>query len=928
MFTLGPLGFGAPMLLLGLLGLPILWFLLRAVPPAPVRRRFGGVALLQGLEERDSEADRTPWWLLLLRLAAIAAMIIGFARPVLNPEADMGAPSDLPLLIVLENGWSAAQDWGARLEAADAALEGAARQGRLAALITSAGDEAPRFMAAAQAREALAGLAPQPWEVALDGLGARLPQSGAEVLWISDGIAHAGRTEVLAALEALGPVTVLEPPRARLALRPPLYRDGLVELTALRSSPGGAQSVIVLGLGPDPAGVERELARVEIAFEADAREAGARLSLPPELRNRIGRFVIEGVASAGAVSLTDDSLRRRRIGLIGPVGAREGLELLAPLYYLDKALEPSAELIDGEIGEMVQAGADVIILADVASIPEAEHEALARWVREGGLLVRFAGPHLAAADEGRGLQDELLPVRLRAGGRVVGGAMSWGAPRRLAPFAPTSPFYGLEVADDIRVNAQVLAEPGPELAARTIAALADGTPLVTRKSLGDGQVVLFHVTANAEWSSLPLSGLFVAMLERLAVSSSAARPSPEELRGTLWAPVAVLDGFGSLKPAGAMAPVAGEALAGRASATLRAGLYGNEARNLAVNVFDAEAELGPAAWPARISPQWGTQARARALAGWFWLAALVALALDLVISLALSGRLARARRARTGRVAVLLLAALGAFGAPPPRVALAQGAGVADALIAAAAQVTLAHVLTGDAQVDAIARAGLLGLGDELFRRTSVEPGAPVGVDLERDELSVYPLLYWPVTASQKLPSPAAYRRLNAYLRAGGMVLFDTRDAQVAGFGSAVTREARALRLLAAPLDIPPLEPVPEDHVLTRTFYLLDTFPGRFARGTLWVEAAPPDAELAPGMPFRNLNDGVSPVVIGGNDWAAAWAVRADGTYMLPVGRGVSGARQREMAYRFGVNLVMHVLTGNYKSDQVHVPALLERLGQ
>jgi hypothetical protein len=81
-------------------------------------------------------------------------------------------------------------------------------------------------------------------------------------------------------------------------------------------------------------------------------------------------------------------------------------------------------------------------------------------------------------------------------------------------------------------------------------------------------------------------------------------------------------------------------------------------------------------------------------------------------------------------------------------------------------------------------------------------------------------------------------------------------------------------------------------------------------------------------MPFRNLNDGVTPVIIGGNDWAAAWAVDNRGVALLPVGRGFAGERQREMAYRFGINIIMHVLTGNYKSDQVHVPALLERLGQ
>ena len=944
MLVLGSLGFGAPLVLVALLALPILWFLLRATPPAPVTRRFPGVVLLLGLEDRDAEPDRTPWWLLLLRLGALAAMILGFAGPVLHPEAS-GEAGDLPLLVVLENGWGAAPDWKARLEVADAALEAAGRAGRLAAVLPTAGEGRARFAVPGLLREHLAGLAPRPWEVDPGGAVARLPEGPAEVLWISDGLAHEGRAELLRALEALGPLRVVEPPRARLALRPPIYREGLIEMEALRARPGAAQSIAVSALGPDPVGVERELARAELRFEEGATEARARLSLPPELRNRIGRFAIEGEASAAAVSLADDSLRRRRVGLFGSAGAREGLELLSPLHYLDKALSPSTELLKGDIAGMIRAGADTIILADVASLPEAEHRALAEWVAQGGLLLRFAGPRLAAADEGRGVEDALLPVRLRAGGRVVGGAMSWGTPQALAPFGADSPFYGLSIPPDVTVSAQVLAEPGPELAARTIASLADGTPLVTRKALGEGQVVLFHVTANAEWSSLPLSGLFVSMLERLAVSTRPRRPDAGELVGTTWAPVKLLDGFGALAPAGTMAPVAGEALAGRAGPDLPPGLYtegADGARSLAVNVFGPDTPLAGARWPARIVPIWGEERAARDVAGWFWLAALLALALDLVASLALSGRLARGRRAQASGLlpggmllAGLLAGLLTGSAALLPTDLWAQAAAsgqpardMPDALVSAAAQVTLAHVLTGDGEVDAIARAGLTGLGDELFRRTSVEPGTPVGVDLERDELAVYPLLYWPVTASQPLPSAAAYERLNAYLRAGGMVLFDTRDAQVAGYGSALTPEARRLRLLAAPLEVPPLEPLPEDHVLTRAFYLLTAFPGRYRQGKVWVEAAPPDAERAPGMPFRNLNDGVTPVVIGSNDWAAAWAVRADGRYMFPVGRGSAGARQREMAYRFGVNLVMHVLTGNYKSDQVHVPALLERLGQ
>ena len=159
------------------------------------------------------------------------------------------------------------------------------------------------------------------------------------------------------------------------------------------------------------------------------------------------------------------------------------------------------------------------------------------------------------------------------------------------------------------------------------------------------------------------------------------------------------------------------------------------------------------------------------------------------------------------------------------------------------------------------------------------------------------------------------------------MFVFDTLDADIAVYGQS-SPNRRMLQELTRQLDIPPLEPLPVDHVITRAFYLLQDFPGRYASPEVWVEAAPSDAQRIEGMPFRNLNDNVTPVLIGGNDWASAWAVDDGGSEMFQVGRGAAGERQRELARRFGVNLVMHVLTGNYKSDQVHVPALLDRLGQ
>ncbi|MEI6985585.1 MAG: DUF4159 domain-containing protein [Rhodospirillaceae bacterium] len=239
-----------------------------------------------------------------------------------------------------------------------------------------------------------------------------------------------------------------------------------------------------------------------------------------------------------------------------------------------------------------------------------------------------------------------------------------------------------------------------------------------------------------------------------------------------------------------------------------------------------------------------------------------------------------------------------------------MAASAAELAVKASERTWLGYIATGDEGVDQVTRAGLEGLLKVLSRRTAVDTGGVAALDVESDELSFFPLLYWVVTSSQPALSSLARARVNSYLRHGGTVLFDTRDARSGGDSAAL-----ALRGLTEGLELPALTPVPADHVLTRAFYLLKEFPGRTRNGEVWVEASEE----------RRL-DGVSSIIIGGNDWAGAWAMDADGR---PLSAAVPGGeRQREIAYRFGVNVVMYALTGNYKADQVHVPAILQRIGR
>ena len=658
---------------------------------------------------------------------------------------------------------------------------------------------------------------------------------------------------------------------------------------------------------------------------------------------------IAGERSAGAVALLDKRWRRRSIGVITGSTADTAQPLLASTYYLGRALGPFADVRLADRGSPAQAVSQFIeqrlpmlILADVGNVAEAR-EQLTRWIEEGGVLVRFAGPRLAAGD------DDLVPVKLRRGGRVLGGSLSWDQPQQLAPFVRESPFFGVAVPTDVTVSRQVLAEPDATLTDRTWAALADGTPLVTAQRRGKGLVVLFHITADTRWSDLPLSGTFVEMLKRIVsfAGSVAADGSAASGRGAreVLPPTRVLDGFGVFGPPPATARPVPTSFGGRATFDHPPGFYGPPEGLLAVNALapaDRLAPLDVSALNARREAY--RMSEPEDLRGPILMAALALLALDALIVFLLAGgiaQLVRRRRPAAAALAVALFAAtLPAMpqawaqspapapvrpqSQPSPRVQSGEDPAVKSTL-----ETKLAYVVTGDAEVDRISKAGLQGLTLFLAQRTALEPGEPIGLDPARDELAFYPLIYWPIVANAPKPTREALEHIDAYMKQGGTVLFDTRDAVEAPVGPGGANRGpgmQALRTVLASLDIPELEPVRRDHVLTKTFYLLKDFPGRFASGQLWVEALQAANEDEPASRPARAGDGVSSIIITSNDFAGAWAMRPDGQAMMPL---VSAEpRQREFAFRAGVNIVMYTLTGNYKADQVHIPALLERLGQ
>jgi hypothetical protein len=897
MWQWGALAFANPWLLLGAVALPILWQIIRFTPPSPKRLSFPSLRLLKFLKQKNETPRRSPWWLLALRLSILVLVILAAARPILNPEENLLTRDNL--LLVIDNNWAMAPHWHQAQRQMQQLLEIAARGGKTVQLLLTTPDPDSSFrflstrLSAEAAAQAINAIQPKPWPARFDLAKNALAEPGAvtnsDIVWFSAGIAEEGLNPLLDKLGDVGQLRIILDASDPLLM---LYVKNIagdrlqvnLRRNAVLGNPLLEKSYTVVALDARA----RALAQKTASFAQDDSSLTLDVELPTQLKNKVQRLVLREQTHAGTTYIFDERGRQYPVGIITAQAMDASKPFLDELYYIERAIAPFAEIHQGNIQQLLQANLAAIIMTDRNSPTAIEAEAIRQWVEAGGMLIRFAGEQLSKQDQG------LSPVAIRPALRELGGNLSWTEAPGIGAIPEHSPFFGLSVPAEIKIKKQLLAENEAELASKTWLALDDGTPLITGRRLGQGQVVLFHIAAQDSWSNFMLSGLFVEALQRLIWLSRGVAPADA---GSLLSLQEMLDGFGRLQapPIYSKSISAEELATKRVSPAYPPGYYGAAHDRQAFNLAD---HIAPPAMitdlPAAIPVQASLQSAERDLRPYLYAAILLLALLDTLVRLNL-GRFWQFWRRALPPVATVVLCLW----------AGQAWAGVMDN----SQKVHLAYIRTGSTEIDRISTAGLRGLSQILLQRTAVDVADPVGIDIAQDELAFYPLLYWPFTpGGGPILSPQAAQRLGAYLQNGGLLVIDTRD----GTGAAIAQNQLAQAFQN--LYLPPLQPISADHVLLRSFYLLKSWPGRYADLTLWLAAD-----------TGNQFDGVASVIVGTQDWAGAWATDAAGKPLLPVSPG--GEAQRETARRFGVNLVMYALTGNYKADQVHVPAILERLG-
>jgi hypothetical protein len=902
--SLTGLSFGQSWILAGLLALPVLWYILRITPPSARIITLPTVRFLKDLIPRDQVPSQTPLIIFLLRLMIAALTIIGLSAPSLNQTSYITDDTDIQ--IVIDNSWPAAASWTQQMNTARDIIAEAGKKNRAVNIITTApqpNEEQSLYqgpLTAPQAQAVVDTIKPLPWPADYKAIEKQLNQKTTQqpldTFWLSHGIDEGSISGAIQTLESYGRVSVFSPAAQERPLllneeqssHLPGFEMKVLSVDNLANRPSlNLQAFDTNGRLVDQSNNKNKKDSFDIFS----------FSTPASQRNQISHVKIQGPSGAGSTYIFDTRYQKKLVGLISASEDAKPKPFIESRYYITRAIEPFAKIITGSVADLIDKNPSVMILNDNITLSSDNLNTIEKWIRKGGLLIRFAGPDLAQAGAQSSARS-LLPVDTRSGERALGGQVTWDTPRILNDFSKNSPLFGIDPSEDILVTQQILAEPDPELEKKTWARLNDQTPLITASALGSGLIVFIHTAATPDWSGLVLSGVFVEIMQRLINLGGQTQAALSDPQSDFRA-VRVMDGFGNMQePDKNIRPISYGDLADiRPSSFNPPGLYESKGQYFALNIArhiplltGVEESL-----QGRSIQNYGNIFTLD-LMPYFLCMALCLLILDWIIVIVMAGGFRRLKPLAFILACIISTNALPAY--------------AKDGTLDYANNLYLAYIKTGDVAVDSLSERGLQNLSIVTRNRTSVEPEGVIGLDPENDTLVFFPIIYWPVSNDQTDLSRAAVQKIQHYLDHGGTIIFDTRDGMTATqnmFDGSVN--ATRLRDLLEPLTIPALEPLPANHVLMRSFYILKFTPGRLQDGGLWVET-----KSTPGR------DGVSSIIIGSYDWAGAWSEVQPDEY------GDTINPQQEQAFRFGVNVLMYALTGNYKEDQVHVQNILKKI--
>ena len=893
------INFGNTFALIGLLSLPIIFFIVKLYPPTPREKKYSSFFLLKDILKTNNTKSKFPLWLLILRLLLCLLIIIFFSDPYLKKTSTTENYKNY--VIIADNGWSITSNYqNYKNIIKDISIEAENHNKELHIYFSSLEKitKPNIFKHHNEVMEFISRNAPLAQQTFRKNLNKILEQNNyfksSKVFYIfsnfDSGSLLAQNKTLSLIKENNSLIEIINPIKKITFIKELNIKKEKLELKIQRKG-YYANNDFTLKIFGDNSDV---LFEKKYTFKSNLNEYKLLETFPLEVINQFFKIKILNESHAGATFYLDDYGKRVAIGLVAEDEISSEKPLLSPIYYIKKSLDQNHSIHIASIKKILEEKKSIIFLPSNNKVSKTDKKRLKNWVNKGGVLVRFSDKNIINQKNLYLDEKNYFPSLRR-----IAKDFSIQEKLSITPFKKNKLLSSLEIPNDLVFEKQLIID-NHKSDIVVLASLEDQSPLITMKYVGSGKVILFHVTSNNEWSNLPLSSLFKDIISKLLLVPLEQKIEYSEEMSMKFR----INSYGELASPIKTYYYKNSDFLKENYPSFRnpAGIYENENLSIALNLsgnFNTESFFSNIDEKFLIKSNY--EKSVFQLKNYILVLIFITFFLDMLINILLKNNVLLIKFFKNIRISTFLLVFLIIL---PIHRKIDASENYNNLF--------LAYVKTDNKLFNQIAFSGLNNLKSYLIKRTSISPKGVKEIDIINDKILYFPLIYWKVADNINNLEEKTVKKIRNYLNTGGIILFDIIESSRSG-SSTNEYALEKIKALFSDLGIEKLEQISKDHTIARSYYLLKNFPGRFDNRNLLIDTDNLDSK-----------DGVSSVIVGSNDWTGAWAVDNNNYPLYQVVPG--GDRQREISFRFGINLMMYALTGNYKSDQVHNKSILERL--
>ena len=512
--TLNIINFGNIFPLLGLIALPIIFFIIRFYPPVPKEKEYSSFFLLKDIVRKNSSKAKFPLWLLIFRLLLCLLVILFFSDPYLTTAKQTGNYKNYT--IIADNGWSISNNWqNYKNIIKEISIEAENKKKEIHFYFSSSENilEPTIFKSHNEVLEFIEKNPPLVQQTNRKNVIKVLKKNNyfnsSKVFFIFsnfDSRSIESQTKILKLIkENNSSAEIINPIKKITFLEKVNINKENLELIIKRKGIYINNDFVIQIIGNNG----EILFKKKYTYNSNIDEYKIIETFPVEIINQFFKIKILNENHAGAYFYLDDYTKRVSIGIVAEDETFLEKPLLSPIYYLKKSLNQNNSTYIASVKKILDKKKSVIFLPSNNRLLKADENRLKKWVEEGGVLVRFSDKNIIKQkdlyfDEKNYFQSL----------RNIAKDFSIQSKLSISPFKKNTLLSSLNIPKDLTFEKQLILDNyGSDII--VLASLEDKSPLITMKHVGYGKVILFHVTSNNEWSNLPLSSLFRDIISKL-----------------------------------------------------------------------------------------------------------------------------------------------------------------------------------------------------------------------------------------------------------------------------------------------------------------------------------------------------------------------------------------------------------------------------